>query len=68
MDKKPPRTFDEAWRQRSNFQQFVKENFGLWRPDADYRAIRLENAARHARLFPLSHSPGPAPGNFLSEK
>jgi len=67
MDKKPPRTLDEAWRRRSNFQQFVKENFGLWRPDADWKAIRAENAARHARLFPLSNSPGAEPGNFLGK-
>lgn len=33
---------------QSSFQRFIRENFGLYRPPADYVALRRENLKRTA--------------------
>lgn len=34
---------------QSSFQRFIRENYGLYAPRADYAAIRRENMKRTAR-------------------
>jgi hypothetical protein len=33
---------------QSSFQRFIRDNYGLWHPPADYAALRRENLKRTA--------------------
>ena len=51
LDDLPPDERD-LFQRASGFQKFVRENFGLYSPPADYKAIRAENLRRHDIIFP----------------
>jgi hypothetical protein len=49
-DPKLPPDLDEEWRElllnTAGVQAFIRENFGLYAPPADYAALRAENLRR----------------------
>lgn len=47
----PPDWADEIAREFSHasLQRFIRDNFGLYAPPADYRALRIENLRRTAK-------------------
>jgi len=62
LDLPPELPAEEVWNEmlvRTSVRDFIRENFGLYSPPADYKALRAENLRRTQRA--LNGAPGLSP-------
>ena len=60
LDLPPELPAEEVWSElldRTTVRDFIKDNFGLYAPPADYAALRAENLRRTRAAQKRGHSP-----------